>query len=76
VVEEPGSQRFEFIGRDEFTDAGQIRWYQQNGDTIIEGDTTDLLAGSEFRLVLEPLISLKASDLVFADVGFGPYFPA
>lgn len=76
VLEVPGSQRFEFIGRNEFTHAGQIRWYQQNGDTIIEGDTTDLLAGAEFKLVLDTPVSLNASDFIFADLDFGPYFPA
>ena len=32
-----GFQTFQFIGKQAFTDVGQLRWYQQNGDTIIEG---------------------------------------
>ena len=36
-----GHQKFEFVGKGPFTDAGQLRWYQQNGDTVIEGNTTE-----------------------------------
>ena len=41
---------------------GQLRFFQQNGDTIIEANTTDLTAGAEMRIVLDPLVSLQASD--------------
>ena len=67
-----GQQAFQFVGKAAFTGAGQLRWYQQNGDTIVEGNTTDALAGAELRIVLDPLISLQASDFIFADIAFGP----
>ena len=67
-----GQQAFEFIGKHNFTEAGQLRWFQQNGDTIVEGNTTDDFAGAEFRIVLDPQLNLQASDFIFADIGFGP----
>ena len=51
---------------------GQLRWYQQNGDTIVEANTTDATAGAELRIGLDPLINLQASDFIFADIAFGP----
>jgi hypothetical protein len=67
-----GFEAFQFIGRSAFTDVGQLRWYQQDGDTIVEGDTSAATPGAELRLVLDPLVSLQASDFIFADVGFAP----
>ena len=67
-----GRQAFEFIGQAPFTGAGELRWFKQNGDTIIEGNTTDATAGAELRIVLDPLLNLQASDFIFADIGFGP----
>ena len=67
-----GQQEFEFIGKSAFTGAGQLRWFQQDGDTIIEGNTTDATAGAELRIVLDPPLNLQASDFIFADIGFGP----
>ena len=67
-----GLQSFQFIGKSAFTGEGQLRWYQQNGDTIIEGNTTDATAGAELRIVLDPLVNLQASDFIFADIGCGP----
>jgi Ca2+-binding RTX toxin-like protein len=59
-----GNQAFQFIGKSAFTDAGQLRWYQQNGNTIVEANTTDLTAGPEMRIVHAPLLSLQATDFV------------
>ena len=67
-----GFQTFQFIGKSDFTDVGQLRWYQQNGDTIIEGNTSDATPGAELRIVLDPLLSLQPSDFIFADIGFAP----
>ena len=67
-----GHQSFQFIGKGAFTDAGQLRWFQQNGDTIVEGNTTDATPGAELRIVLDPLVNLQAADFIFADIGFGP----
>ena len=66
-----GSQAFQFIGKSAFTGEGQLRWFQQNGDTIIEGNTSDATAGAELRIVLDPLVNLQASDFIFADIGWG-----
>jgi Ca2+-binding RTX toxin-like protein len=68
-----GDQAFQFIGQGAFTRAGQLRWFQQNGDTIVEGNTTVATAGAELRIVLDPLVNLQASDFIFADIGFGPF---
>ena len=35
----PGNQAFQFIGQAQFTGAGQLRFYQQDGDTIVEANT-------------------------------------
>jgi Ca2+-binding RTX toxin-like protein len=57
-----GNQAFQLIGKNAFTGAGQLRWFQQNGDTIIEGNTSNVEAGAELRIVLDPLVSLQAGD--------------
>ena len=49
--------------------APEARFYQQNGDTIVEANTTDtiitdLAAGPELRIVLDPLMNLHATDFV------------
>lgn len=67
-----GFQAFRFIGKSEFTGVGQLRWYQQDGDTIVEGNTSADTAGAELRLVLDPLVNLQASDFIFSDLGFAP----
>ena len=59
-----GDEAFQFIGQGQFTGAGQLRWYQSNGDTIVEANTTDATAGAEMRIVLDPLVSLQATDFV------------
>jgi Ca2+-binding RTX toxin-like protein len=67
----PDFQAFKFIGTNEFTGVGQLRWFQSDGDTIIEGNT-DTAAGAELRVVLDPLVNLQAADFIFGDVGFTP----
>jgi Ca2+-binding RTX toxin-like protein len=66
-----GFQAFRFIGTQEFTTVGQLRWFQANGDTIIEGNT-DAAPGAELRIVLDPLVNLQASDFMFGATGFTP----
>ena len=55
-----GNQAFQLIGQSQFTAAGQLRCYQQNSDTVIEANTTDLTAGAEMIIVLDPLATSKA----------------
>ena len=57
-------QEFQFIGKSAFTGAGQLRWYQSNGDTIVEANTSDVVPGAEMVIVLDPLVSLKAGDFL------------
>ena len=60
-----GNQAFQFIGNSAFTGPGQVHWYQSNGDTIVETNTTDLTAGPEMKIVLDPpMLSLQASDVL------------
>jgi Ca2+-binding RTX toxin-like protein len=66
-----GFQAFKFIGKNAFTDVGQLRWYQEDGDTIVEGNTA-VKEGGEMVFVLEGLVNLQASDFIFADIGFAP----
>ena len=58
------TRRSSFIGQGQFTAAGQLRCYQQNGDTVIEANTTDLTAGAEMIIVLDPLATLKGRRLL------------
>lgn len=58
-----GDQAFRFIGTGEFTAVGQLRCYQQDGDTVIEVNTRDD-PGAEMRIVLDPLLSLQAGDFL------------
>jgi Ca2+-binding RTX toxin-like protein len=71
-----GFQAFQFIGKSGFTGVGQLRWYQQNGDTIVEGNTSSATPGAELKLVLDPLVSLQTSDFIFAEIGFAPVIQA
>lgn len=66
-----GFQAFRFIGTDEFTDVGQLRWYHSGGETIVEGNL-DSAPGAELRIVLDHSLSLQASDFIFAATGFAP----
>ena len=61
-----GDQAFQFIGNAAFTGVGgQLRWFQQNGDTIVEANTTDVTdAGAEMRIDLYGLVSLQATDFI------------
>jgi Ca2+-binding RTX toxin-like protein len=57
-----GNQAFQFVGQKQFTGAGQLRFFQQNGDTVVEANTYDATAGAEMTIVLDPLVSLQATD--------------
>ena len=49
-----------------FTGAGQLRWYQQDGKTIVEGNTTDQLTGAELQITVDPLLNFQRSDFLFS----------
>jgi hypothetical protein len=59
-----GNQTFNFIGQAQFTAEGQVRSYQQGGDTFIEANTNNGLPGADMVIVLEPLVSLQGGDFV------------
>jgi Ca2+-binding RTX toxin-like protein len=63
-VQVDGDQAFDLIGSRAFQSAGQLRFFQQNGDTIVEANTDDSLPGAELRIVLDPLVSLQQTDFV------------
>jgi Ca2+-binding RTX toxin-like protein len=66
-----GFQAFRFIGQADFTDVGQLRYYQEAGQTIIEGNTA-VKEGAEMVIVLQGLFDPRATDFIFADIGFAP----
>ena len=59
-----GDQAFRFVGQNPFTGVGQLRFFQQNGDTVVEANTTDLTGGAELRIVVDPLFTPQAGDFV------------
>jgi hypothetical protein len=59
-----GNQAFSFIGTAAFSNvAGQLRYFQQDGDTFVAGDVNGDGA-ADFQLVLDPLVSLISSDFL------------
>jgi Ca2+-binding RTX toxin-like protein len=66
-----GFQAFRFIGQADFTDVGQLRYHQEAGQTIIEGNTA-VKEGAEMVIVLEGLFAPRATDFIFSDIGFAP----
>jgi Ca2+-binding RTX toxin-like protein len=59
-----GDPAFQFIGQAQFTGAGQVRFFQQGGDTVVEANTDDAAPGAELRIMLDPLVNLQATDFV------------
>jgi Ca2+-binding RTX toxin-like protein len=59
-----GNQNFAFIGQAQFSGAGQVRFYHDQGMTIIEADTSTAIGGPEPVIVLQGLISLRAADFI------------
>jgi Ca2+-binding RTX toxin-like protein len=60
----PGDPAFQFVGQAQFTGAGQVRFFQQGGDTVVEANTDDAAPGAELRIVLDPLVNLQAGDFL------------
>jgi len=46
-----GNQAFAFIGTAGFTAAGQLRYFMDGGNTILEGNVTGT-SGAEFQIAL------------------------
>ncbi len=59
-----GNQAFSFIGTAAFSNqAGQLRYFQQNGDTFVAGDV-DGNGVADFQIFVDPLVSFIASDFI------------
>ncbi|MEM7505907.1 MAG: VCBS domain-containing protein [Pseudomonadota bacterium] len=60
-----GNQTFQFISTSQFSDAGQLRFFQATaqGITVILGNT-DNDAAAEFQIELQGLVDLEAGDFV------------
>jgi Ca2+-binding RTX toxin-like protein len=58
-----GNEGFTFIGQAQFSGEGQLRYYQQNGDTFIEANTTGATT-AEMTIVLDPLVAFQATDFL------------
>lgn len=58
-----GNQAFVWRGADAFTGAGQLRYVQSGGVTIIQG-STDADAAAEFEIQLTGAFTLSASDFI------------
>ncbi len=58
-----GNQAFAFIGTNAFSAAGQLRFFQDSGNTFIEGNTTGV-SGAEFSIQVNGLFTFGAGDFV------------
>jgi Ca2+-binding RTX toxin-like protein len=58
-----GNQAFTFIGNAAFTAVGQLRFFQDAGNTFIEGNTTGA-SGAEFSIQVNGLYTFIAADFV------------
>jgi Ca2+-binding RTX toxin-like protein len=60
----PGDQAFTFIGQAQFTGDGQARFYQQNGNTVVEANADNATDDPGMVIVLNGLVSLQAGDFL------------
>ncbi len=58
-----GDQAFTWIGTAPFTAAGQLRYFQQGGNTIVQGNTAGNLL-PEFEIGVVGLVNFAPSDFV------------
>jgi serralysin len=58
-----GLQAFQFIGDDVFTAAGQVRVYAEDGDMIVEANTSGS-GGAEMSILVADIVDLGASDFI------------
>jgi Ca2+-binding RTX toxin-like protein len=58
-----GDQSFSFIGSDAFSAAAQVRYFQVDGNTFIEGNVTDT-TGADFQLQVNGLHTFVADDFL------------
>lgn len=58
-----GNQAFTFIGADAFTAAGQLRVYEDGGNTVIEANNTGI-ANAEMVIYVAGMTGLTADDFI------------
>lgn len=58
-----GNQNFTFIGNAAFTAAGQLRFFQDGTNTLVEGNTSGI-SGAEFTIQVNGLHTFIATDFV------------
>lgn len=63
VSKSSGNQEFDWIGRDGFEAAGELRYYYSGSKTIVAGNT-DSDSSSEFQIALDGRIQLAGSDFI------------
>lgn len=64
VLATPGvDEAFTYIGSAEFSAAGQVRWFQQGGDTFVALNTAGP-TGNDMAIRLSSVIALTAQDFV------------
>jgi Ca2+-binding RTX toxin-like protein len=61
---EDGDTAFQFVGQAKFSAAGQLRFFQQDGDTFVQANTSDATAGAEMTIKIDPLVSVQATDFL------------
>ena len=60
----PGNQKLDFIGQAQFTAEGQVRAYQQGGDTFIEVNTDNGAPGADMVIVLDTAMVMQTGDFL------------
>jgi Ca2+-binding RTX toxin-like protein len=60
----PGNEAFQFVGQAGFTGAGQLRFFQQDGHTIVEANTDNTTSTAEMRIVVDPQVALLDTDFL------------
>lgn len=58
-----GQQAFQFIGEDDFSAAGQVRVYAEDGDMIVEANTKGA-GGAEMSIRVADIVDLMAGDFI------------
>ena len=56
--------RVPVIGQAQFTAPGQLRFYQANGDTYVDGNTSDTLPCAELLIILDTPTAMRGGDFL------------
>ena len=64
LVTQAGNNSFEFVGDDAFSGDGQVRYYHDDGDTIVEAQSILFQGAEVLTIKLEGLYGLTAADFI------------